>query len=134
MDNTSACLGLNIHRGKSKVLKGNTGNTNPITLRDEPFEEVESFTYLGSTINTVGGTDEDVKTRIGKARNAFRQLGNVWRSTTLSTRTKIRMFNTLVKPVLLYESETWRTTNTITGEITDFHQRLSKEVVEDTLA
>ena len=97
-------------------------------MRDEPFEEVESFTYLGSTINTVGGTDEDVKTRIGKARNTFRQLGNVWRSTTLSTKTKIRMFNTLVKPALLYESETWRTTNTV------FHQRLSKEAVEDTLA
>ena len=120
VDDISASIGLNIHRGKSKVLKINSASTAPITLRGQPLEEVQSFTYLGSIINTIGGTDEDVKVRLGKARATFAQLRNVWRSGTLSTNTKIRMFNTLVKPVLLYGSETWRTTETITRKLQTF--------------
>ena len=107
---TSASLGLNIHRGKTKLLKVNTGNTPAVTLNDEALEEVDNFTYLGSIVDKQGGTDADVRTRIGKARAAFIQLKNIWSSTDLRLNTKIRIFNTIVKPVLLYGAETWRTT------------------------
>ena len=49
---TSARLGLKIHRGKSKLLKVNAENTTPIRL-----EGVESFTYLGSIADTEAGWD-----------------------------------------------------------------------------
>ncbi|VDP58376.1 unnamed protein product [Schistosoma mattheei] len=51
----SASVGLNIHKGKTKVLKSHTENTNPITLDGETLEDVESFTYLGSIIDEQGG-------------------------------------------------------------------------------
>ncbi|VDP24055.1 unnamed protein product [Schistosoma margrebowiei] len=76
------------------------------------MEKVESFTYLGSIIDEQGGSDADVKKRIGKARKAFLQLKNIWNSKQLSTNIKVRIFNTNVKAVLLYGSETWRTTTT----------------------
>ncbi|VDO57653.1 unnamed protein product [Schistosoma margrebowiei] len=37
-------VGLNIHKGETKVLKYNTANSNPITLDGETLEHVESFT------------------------------------------------------------------------------------------
>ena len=40
----SAKLGLNIHRGKSKVLKVKTVDTTPIMLEGSALEYVESFT------------------------------------------------------------------------------------------
>ena len=97
-------------RGKSKVLKVNTVTDTPIMLEGEALDEVESFTYLGSIADNTGGTEADVRARIGKARAAFQQLKNVWRSSLLGTSIKIRIFNTIVKPVLLYGAETWRTT------------------------
>ena len=106
---TSARIGLNIHRGKSKVLKVNTTNTTPIMLEEEALEEVESFIYLGSIVDKQGGTDADVKIRVGKARAAFQQLKNVWVSKHLKNKLKIRTFNTMVKPVRLYGAETWIT-------------------------
>ena len=106
----SAKLGLNIHRGKSKVLKVNALSENPIKLADEALEEVESFIYLGNIVNGQGGTDADVRTRIGKARAAFLQLKNVWASRDLSLNTKIRLFNSNVNAILLYGAKTWRTT------------------------
>ena len=91
---TSERTGLKINRGKSKVMRINTTNENPITVGGEQLEEVDSFTYLGSVIDKEGGTDVDVRARIGKARAAFNMLGNI--------------FNSNVKSVLLYGSETWR--------------------------
>ena len=116
----SACLGLNVHKGKSKVLKVNTTCTSPITLNGEALEEVENFTYLGSIVNNLGGTDADVKTRLGKARTAFIQLRNIWNSRDLHIKTKIRIFNSNVKSVLLYGAETWRNTVSTTNKIQTF--------------
>ncbi|VDO63570.1 unnamed protein product [Schistosoma margrebowiei] len=112
----STSVGLNIHIRKTKVLKYNTENTNPITLDGETLEDVETFTYLGSTVDEQEGSDADAKTRICKARAAFLQLKNIWNSKQLSTNIKVRVFNTNVKAVLLYGAETWRTTATTVKE------------------
>ena len=97
-------VGLKIHEGKTKILKINTKSEDPVTLHGSELEEVESFTYLGSIIDKQGGTDADVRTRIGKARTAYLQLKNIWSSKVISTRTKIRLFNSNIKPVLLYRA------------------------------
>ncbi|VDO49935.1 unnamed protein product [Schistosoma margrebowiei] len=60
-------VGLNIHKGKSKILRYNTACTNPTTIDGEDLEDVKTFAYLGSIINEHGGSDADVKARIDKA-------------------------------------------------------------------
>ncbi|VDO77228.1 unnamed protein product [Schistosoma margrebowiei] len=70
----SASVGLNIHKGKSNILKYNTENTNPITLHGETLENVKSFTFLGSITNEKRGSYVHVKARIGEARTTFPQL------------------------------------------------------------
>ncbi|VDO69719.1 unnamed protein product [Schistosoma margrebowiei] len=113
----SAAIGLNIHKEKSKVLRYNTACTNSITIDGEDLEDVKIFTYLGSVIDEQGRSDADVMVRIGKARTAYLQLRNIWNSKQLSTNTKVRIFNTNVKTVLLYGVETWRTTKAIIQKI-----------------
>ncbi|VDP67795.1 unnamed protein product [Schistosoma mattheei] len=62
----SAAIGLNIHKGKSKIIRYNTECNNPITLNREDLEDVKTFTYLSSMIDEHGGSDVDVKELIGK--------------------------------------------------------------------
>ncbi|VDO82779.1 unnamed protein product [Schistosoma margrebowiei] len=62
----SSAIGLNMHKGKSKVLRYDTACTNPITIDGEDLEDVKTFTYLGSIIDEHGGSDADVKVPIGK--------------------------------------------------------------------
>ncbi|VDO85108.1 unnamed protein product [Schistosoma margrebowiei] len=111
--------GLNMNKEKYKILKCNTGNTNSVTL-DRDTLDVESFTYLNSIIDEQGGSDADVKGRTGKARAAFLQLKNIWNSKQLSTNIRVRIFNTIVKAVLLYGAETWRTTATTIKKVQVF--------------
>ena len=74
----------------------------------KPLDEADCFTYLGSKISKTGGTEEDTKARIQKARVAFLMLNKIWKSKLIKTKTKMRIFNSSVKSVLLYSSETWR--------------------------
>ncbi|VDO71659.1 unnamed protein product [Schistosoma margrebowiei] len=67
----SAALGLNKHKGKSKILRCNTACNNPIKIEVEDLEDVKTFTYLSSIINEHGGSDADVMVRIGKARTEY---------------------------------------------------------------
>ena len=116
----SAQVGLKIHEGKTKILKINTVGEDPITLHGNELEEVEGFTYLGSIIDKQGGTDADVRARFGKSRIAYLQLKNIWRSKVVSTRTKIRLFNSNVKAILLYGAEIWKTKMTTVGKVQTF--------------
>ena len=64
------------------------------------------FTYLGATITPEGGGMGDLKNRINRARNTFTKLGKIWNNNKITRKTKIKLFKTLVTPVLLYGCET----------------------------
>jgi hypothetical protein len=55
--------------------------------------------------------------RLGKARIAFNTLNNI---KNISLKTKLKIFNSNVKSILLYGSETWRTTTNILNKLQTF--------------
>ncbi|VDP35088.1 unnamed protein product [Schistosoma margrebowiei] len=67
----SVSLGLNIHKGKRKVLKHNTEKINPIILDGKALDDVESFTYLGSIMDEEEKSGADVNSSVGKARTTY---------------------------------------------------------------
>ncbi|KAK7112380.1 hypothetical protein V1264_011846 [Littorina saxatilis] len=117
---TSATTGLGINKRKTELLKIHTTANTPVTVGGEPIREVESFVYLGSVIDRQGGTDRDVAARTRKARAAYIMLKNIWASREISITTKLRIFNSNVKSVLLYGSETWRMTKVTQQKIQTF--------------
>ena len=105
---TGSCLARS-HSSFILLMKINTTAKTPVTVGGEPIREVDSFIYLGSAVDRQGGMDRDVTARIGKARAVFVMLKNIWSSKEIRTRTKLSIFNSNVKSVLLYGCETWRT-------------------------
>ena len=120
LETTSARTGLKINRGKTEMIKINTTARTPVTVGAKPIKVVESFVYLGSIVDQQGGTDRDVTARVGKARRAFIMLRKIWATRDISMLTKLRIFNSNVKSVLLYGCETWRTTKTMLQKIQTF--------------
>ena len=76
-----------------------------IQIDDQHLNEVVKYTYLGATVNKQGGGEEVIGNRICKARTVFMKLKKIWASNIYSLQTKIRLFDALVKSVLLYECE-----------------------------
>jgi len=63
--------GLRISKSKTKVTRVNTRNVDRTELDGDKIDEVEDFADLGSNISKDGGSDQDIRVRIGKARTAF---------------------------------------------------------------
>ena len=98
--------------------------------------ETTGYSRLGSSITTEGGAERDIQVRIGKARSAFIRLGNIWKTTTFSTKTKLKLYNSCVLSVLLYGSECWRMTDKDINRLSSFQLsiHLSEKDNEDILA
>jgi hypothetical protein len=120
LETNAAMTGLRINNSKTKVMRINCQQSEAIQLRTGQVEEVDEFPYLGSIVGKTGGTEEDIKARLNKARVAFRMMSKVWKSRTLQRKTKIRIFNSHIKSVLLYGSETWRTTKMLLNRVQVF--------------
>ena len=98
-----------------------------VRIGEQVLEEVDSFCYLGSIIDRNGGTEADVKSRIGKAQAAFLALRKVWKTRDISLKTKLKLFNSNVKSVLLYGCETWNASKSCIRKVQVFiNQSLRK--------
>ena len=88
-------------------MRINSKCKNRILIDDQELKEVDKYNHLGANVSKQGGGD-DVVNRIRKARVSFMKLKQILTSNIYTLRCKLRLFNTLVKPVLLYERETWK--------------------------
>ena len=129
VETTALQTGLRISIKKTKVLRANTPNQTPVEIQGQPLEEVDSFTYLGSVVDGNGGAERDVTSRISKARTAFFMLSNIWKEGKISLNTKLRLFNSNVKAVLLYGAETWKTTKGLVRKLQTFVNRCLRRIM-----
>ena len=60
----------------------------------------DRFTYLGSIIGGDGGTELNIQSRFNMARNSLNMMNKVWRSSTYSTRTNLKLYHSCVKALL----------------------------------
>uniref|UniRef100_A0A0L8IA99 DUF6451 domain-containing protein n=1 Tax=Octopus bimaculoides TaxID=37653 RepID=A0A0L8IA99_OCTBM len=103
-----------------EVLRLNTCEQEPIQIGTEALPETKLFVYLGSIISKIGGREEDVRFRIGKAWYAFNSLRLVWNPKAISLKTKLNILNSSIKAILLYRSETWTVTKAIKNKLQTF--------------
>jgi len=81
-----------------------------VNIGGQDFEEVDEFQYLGVLIRADGDTTVEIKKRVMAANRCFYGLQKQLRSKLLTKETKFNIYKTLIRPVLLYGSETWPTT------------------------
>ena len=105
-------------------------NTGDITCGGEIREQVTSFTYLGSLITTTGvALRKTLKSGAGGHKRPSAFLRPVWRSKCISLWIKVRFFDSNVKSVLLYGSETWRLTKRIIAKLQAFINRIFRYIL-----
>ncbi len=74
----------------------------------EPLEDVHKFKYLGSMFDANGHGAEEIRSGIYIARSTFSRLQSCfWSRRYISLRTKSRIYQVVVRSILLYDCETW---------------------------
>jgi len=70
--------GLKINVKKTKVLRLDVKNQEPIVLGEGIIDDVDTFAYLGATVSTKRLHGKEIGVRLGKARVAFSKLNKIW--------------------------------------------------------
>ena len=70
-------------------------------------EFVDNFTYLGLVFNYRGSFNLAVKTLNDQALRTYRNPLRIFNKNPLDIKTKVSLFDSMVKPILLYGAEVW---------------------------
>lgn len=119
-------LGLSINWAKTKIQSLTDSMPMPQPLRiitHEPVEAVQSFIYLGAKITSSSNSDQEITRRIQISRSSFGRLYPIWCNRKIRLTTKLRLFNSVVLPVLLYGSETWTLLASNIRTLDAFHRK-----------
>ena len=94
-------VGLNISSKRTEIMALNTINRRPVQIDNEELPYTDRFSYLGSITSRDGGADLDIQSRLrNSARNSLNMMNKVWRSSTNSTRTKLKLYYSCVLTTL----------------------------------
>jgi uncharacterized membrane protein len=88
------------------------------------LEQVDSYTYLSTVISQDGRIDQEVANRVQKSNNAYFQMDNIiLGKRELEIKTKTRIYQSVIAPILLYGSESWPTQEKHVSRITATEMR-----------
>jgi hypothetical protein len=107
-------IGLEINAERTKYMvmsrNQNVGHNHNIKIGNKSFERVEEFKYLGATLKNRNSIHEEIKSRLKSGNAGYHSVQNLLSSRLLSKNTKIRVYRTVILPVVLYGCETWSLT------------------------
>ncbi|KAJ4432469.1 hypothetical protein ANN_21088 [Periplaneta americana] len=110
----SRAIGLEVNPEKTKYMimsrDQNIVRNGNIKIGVLSFEEVEKFKYLGATVTNINDTREEIKRRINMGNACYYSVEKLLSSSLLSKNLKVRIYKTVILPVLLYGCETWTLT------------------------
>ena len=127
LNEDSELLGLGVSWVNTKIQAFNDildAAVLSVSVCSEDVEVTQRFTYLGSDIHVSPGCEPEVNRHLGRAWGVMDSLDHgEWHCRYLCRRTKVLVFRSLVRPVLLYGCETWTLTRDLRWRFNSFGTR-----------
>ncbi|KAK3517721.1 hypothetical protein QTP70_016496, partial [Hemibagrus guttatus] len=99
--------GMKVSRSKTEYMCVNEREgSGTVRLQGEEVKKVQEFKYLGSTVQSNGEYEKEVKKRVQAGWNGWRKVSGVLCDRKISARIKGRVYRTVVRPAMLYGLET----------------------------
>ena len=125
---------LDISQKKTKLMTvdhDHTGDLPVVTLRGKAIKAVDHFKYLGRIFQDTHDIDREISNRISKATKSFNALKPpLFCRKEISTKTKVRIFNTVCLPALLYGTETWAIKESQLARLERFQNRCLRVILK----
>jgi len=85
----------------------NAGRIHSVRTDNSTFERVEEFKYFGTTLTNQNSIAEEIKRRLRSGSACYHSVQNCLSSRLLPKNLKIKIYRTIILPIVLYGCETW---------------------------
>src|SRR5215467_3203283 len=106
--------GLKINREKTEHMesrwKGEQDSGERVTIEGRELKKVDSYKYLGTVVQEDGKIDREVSGKIQAGWRKFREASGVLCDRRVPVRLKGKVYESAVRPAMLYASECWAIT------------------------
>jgi len=106
--------GLEVNGDKTKYTvmsrDQNAGQRHNIKIDNSYFESLEEFKYLGTTLTNQNSIQEEIKSRVKSGNACYHLVQNFLSSSLISKNLEIKIYKTIILPVVLYGCKTWSLT------------------------
>ena len=92
------------------------------------WNRVEEFKYLGTTLTNQNSIQEESRSRLKSGNAFYHSVQNLLSSSLLSKNLKIKIYRTIILPVVLYGCETWSVTLREERRLRVFENRVLRRV------
>ncbi|XP_067127183.1 uncharacterized protein [Centruroides vittatus] len=102
--------GLYINMSKTKYLCLGEAKTDMQLEEGEKIDGCMRYNYLGIQIHQDRRDALEINTRLARAKRAVKRLNGIWWSEEITRSRTKRIYNAILKSILLYRAEAWRMT------------------------
>ena len=120
---------MNLEKTKTIVF-GDKDITHRIVVEGAQLENVERLTYLGSNMTYDLDCKGEIKMQIAKGTAMLKALDNIWKSSAISTKTKIGVLRTCVFSSMMYGCETWVLTKDSQRRVLAFERKCYRKILK----
>ena len=98
------------------------------TINGVTYEGVAQFIYLGTLISNDNSVQKDIQRRILASNRTNFAAISLFRNRLLSRATKIRLYKTLIRPIVTYGAETWTMTKKEEQALLTFERKIFRRM------
>ena len=92
------------------------------------FEMLEEFRHLGTTLTNQNSIQEEIKTRLKSGNACYHSVQNLLSFSLLSKNLKIKIYRTIILPIVWYGCETWSRTLREERRLRVFESRVLRRI------
>jgi len=122
--------GLGVNENKTKYMEVTRAASNSDHLRcgKYEFEHVKEFNYVGSQLNEINSSSTEIQAKILRGNRCHYAFGKLMKSRALNRSSKLKIYKSLIRPVVTYGCEAWTLTNRDEQYLRIFEGRILRKI------
>jgi len=119
---------VNVHKTKYMKCTRRQHQLTPINTENKELEQVKSFRYFGSIINTDNTMEEEIKEGIALGNKVYFANKKMFQSRLIAKRAKLKLHYSVIRPIVTYSCKTWILKETIINKLLVFERKILRKI------